>query len=515
MKWYQKVLIALGLFIVLAIIINISLNLWIQFHLPKIINKKNDSAYVITYKNLKVSFWNSSIIADEIVFVPKRAVKDTIHKEGLYGKIRGITIHNFKMWAFLFSDKLKAQSITIEAPTIVLYEKKKRDNLRESVVKPFEKIITVSDVTVHQGDLKIINFNTQKPVLSAQNINIQLDGIVVSEALLKEKIPFEFRDYAVTCDSLYYLPNEFYHISTKKVTVNKSNVAVTDFKMIPTHTRQEYVAKMKTEKDIYTLNCPSITLDNMDWGFQKDDFFVHCNSVNINEVSANIYRSKEPADDLTKKHLYNKLLRDLPFDLKVNTLKIRNSILEYEEAKSFDLGSGKLRFSHFNLTATNICSGFKKTTLPDLEIKIDCRFMNTSPLHVNWTLNVLDVSDGFNINGTLTHFDAEKIIPFTKPYLNVTTKGIIDELRFDFTGNNSRNSGEFKVEYDDLKFTVYQKDNRKKKNKLLTFVSKIFVKKDTKDRLKNVSIEVKRIPEKSFYNLLWRSIAEGLKQILV
>ena len=141
--------------------------------------------------------------------------------------------------------------------------------------------------------------------------------------------------------------------------------------------------------------------------------------------------------------------------------------------------------------------------------------MNTSPLHVNWTLNVMDVSDGFDINGTLTHFDAEKIIPFTKPYLNITTKGIIDELRFDFTGNDKRNSGEFKVEYDDLKFTVYQKDNRKKKNKLLTFVSKIFVKKDTKDKLKNVLIDVERIPEKSFYNLLWRSIAEGLKQILV
>ncbi|MGC4041112.1 MAG: hypothetical protein QM710_10095 [Flavobacterium sp.] len=218
---------------------------------------------------------------------------------------------------------------------------------------------------------------------------------------------------------------------------------------------------------------------------------------------------------MAKKHLYNKLLRDLTFDLKVDTLKIRNSVLEYEEEKSFEFGAGKLRFTKFNLTATSINSGFKKTALPDLKIRIDCRFMGDSPFHVNWKLNVMDKSDGFNINGVLTNFEAEKIIPFSKPYLNVTTKGMLDEVRFDFTGNDKMSTGEFKVKYDDLKFTVYQKDDRKKKNKLLTFVTRIFVKKDTKDRLKDADIEIERIPEKSFYNLFWRSIQEGLKKILV
>lgn len=141
--------------------------------------------------------------------------------------------------------------------------------------------------------------------------------------------------------------------------------------------------------------------------------------------------------------------------------------------------------------------------------------MNASPFVVNWKFNVMDKTDGFNINGTLTNFDAENIVAFTKPYLNVTTKGILEEVHFNFTGNDKSNSGELAVKYDDLKFTVYKKDDRKKKNKLLTFVAKIFVKKDTKDKVKNAHIEVERIPEKSFYNFLWISIAEGLKKILV
>jgi hypothetical protein len=66
-----------------------------------------------------------------------------------------------------------------------------------------------------------------------------------------------------------------------------------------------------------------------------------------------------------------------------------------------------------------------------------------------------------------------------------------------------------------LKFAVYQKDAPKKKNKFLTSIGNLFVKNDTKGKIKDTTIAVERIPEKSFFNFLWRSIAEGLKKILI
>lgn len=515
MKWYWKLLIGLGSLLVLAVILNIGLNIWINSQLPKIINRKNDSAYFITYKNLDVSMWRGYIKADQIVIVPKAALKDSINKSGIYAKVKGLEVRDFKIWDLAFSDKLKARSITVEQPKVLLYQKNEKENVRNSVVAPFEKIISVSDIYLNHGDLKIIKVKDNKAVLSVNNINFNLDGIVITEAILNDKIPFQYSNYKLSCDSLYFHPNEFYHIKTNKLTSTKSDLNIEKFQMLPTYSRKEYVAKMKTEKDIYTLLCDSVNVSKVDWGFKADDFFFHCNTVDLERVSANIYRSKEPADDLTKKHLYNKMLRDLKFDLKVDTLKVRNSILEYEEEKSTEFGAGKLTMSAFNLTATSISSGFKKTSLPDLKIKINCSFMNAAPLDVNWKFNVMDKNDGFTIVGRMKNFETEKIIPFSKPYINVTTKGIMDQVYFNFRGNDKMSSGAFKVEYDDLKFTVYKKGDPKKKNKLLTFVAKIFVKKDSKDKLKEAQIEVKRVPEKSFYNLLWVSIMEGLKKILV
>lgn len=514
MKWYGKAFIGICSLLLLVIILSIGLNLWIKFQLLKIINRENDSAYEITCKDLKISLWDSNILANEIVIVPKSALGGTIIKGGIYAKMHTLEVGHFKIWDVLFNDKIKAKSITIEQPKLILYKKNGKENIRESIAAPFDKIISVSDVFLHHGDLKIIYIKNGKAILRVHNINLKLEGILIADRILDDKIPFEFRNYTVSCDSVYYHPNPFYHIRTKKIKSSKTDLNIDHFEMIPEYSRREFVAKISKEKDLYTLRCQYVTATKMDWGFKGEDFFFHCNAVVLNEVAANIYRSKEPADNLDKKHLYNKLLRDLKFDLKVDTLKVRNSIVEYEEEKSFVDGAGKLSFSHFNLIAISICSGFKKEKLSDLKIKINCRFMKTSPLDINWKFNVMDKSDGFNINGTLTNFNAENIVPFTKPYINVKTKGIIDMVRFNFTGNDRRDSGEFAIKYDNLKFTIYKKDDRKRKNKLLTFVANIFVKKNTEQKVKETNIEVERIPEKSFYNFLWRSIAEGLKKTL-
>ena len=207
-----------------------------------------------------------------------------------------------------------------------------------------------------------------------------------------------------------------------------------NFSMVSEFNRRQFVNQLAKEKDLFTLKADDISIKNMDWGFKEDQFFFNTSNVILDKVYANIYRSKIPEDDLSKKKLYSKLLRDIPFPLKVDTLTVKNSLLEYEEEKTFEKGAGLLTFNKFNLTAVNLSSGFQKKKMPDVKIKIDCRFMNTSPMKVDWSFNVLDKSDGFNIKGSILNFDTDQISVFSKPYINATTKGILDKVYFNFTG---------------------------------------------------------------------------------
>lgn len=519
MDWKRKTGIGILIVVAVVLLLSIGVNFWIKFHLPGIIGEKNKSAYAITYKNLDYSLIDGYIKATDIIILPKAAVKDTLLKSGIYAKVHSVEIQNFKIWSVLFSDRIRAKSITVTSPEIILYKKNDKGvnpkNIKNAVVAPFEKVISVSDVYLYNGNVKIVYTKNNKAILNADNINIQLEGIVVDDATLEKKIPFYFEKYSVKCDSLYYRANAFYHFTTQKIEATKTDLKISTFKMIPEYTRREFVKKIPKEKDLFVISAKDIHVKNLDWGFKSEVLFANAHSVNLDGVSADIYRNKLPEDDLSKKYLYNKLLRDLDFNMKIDTLKVRHSLLAYEEEKSFDKGSGKLIFNKFNLTAINICSGFQQKKLPDLKIHINCQFMDISPMKVDWKLNVLDKSDGFNIKGTILNFDSKRIAAFSKPYINATTEGILNEVYFNFTGNDKGSHGKFALKYDDFKVTFYQKDDRKKKNKFLSAIGNLFVKNDSKGKVTEADVEIERIPEKSFYNLLWRSIADGLKKIFI
>jgi hypothetical protein len=97
------------------------------------------------------------------------------------------------------------------------------------------------------------------------------------------------------------------------------------------------------------LKAAKIAVRNMDLGFDEKVLFFKTNQILIDQAGANIYRSKIPEDDMSIKPLYNKLLRELPFTLKVDTLNISDSKLVYEEEKTFEKGAGMLEFTSFNL----------------------------------------------------------------------------------------------------------------------------------------------------------------------
>ncbi|WP_300566252.1 hypothetical protein [Flavobacterium sp.] len=521
MKWVKRITIGLVALSLLALILDLGLNYWISARLPRIINGKNDFPYSITYEDLDISLLNSTILAKNIYLHPKKSIEDAPIKTGIYAQIKTVEVKKFKFWNLIFNDKIKAKSITITRPKVTLYKKSESaitnsKSINSQIVAPFSKVIFVSDIYLYGGDLKIIHTQNKKNILSVANISVKLEEIVITDDILKKKIPFSYRNYAFSCDSIYYRPNQFYHILTKQIETTEKGLSVKNFEMIPEYSRREFVKIIKKEKDIYNLKADEITIQNIKWGFDAtEQFFFHTELISLHKAVANIYRSKVPPDDLSKKPLYNKLLREIPFDLKIDTLKVRNSLLEYEEEKTFEIGAGSLTFNRLNLTATNICSGFQKTKMKDLAIKINCRFMNISPMKIHWTLNVLDKTDGFNIKGSILKFPADKLTPFIKPYMNITAKGILDEVYFNFTGNDKTSKGNFGINYDDLKFTIYRENDRKKKNKFLTAIARIFTKKDTKEKVKNTAIEIERIPEKSFYNFLWRSIQEGLKKLLI
>jgi hypothetical protein len=150
-----------------------------------------------------------------------------------------------------------------------------------------------------------------------------------------------------------------------------------------------------------------------------------------------------------------------------------------------------------------------------VDIKIDCTFMETSLLSVNWGFNTADQSDRFTIAGKLNNIPAVALNAFVVPYMSVTATGTIQEMLFDFKGNPKGIGGTFKIKHKDLKVSILDKDSKQKKG-VLSAVVNIFVKSDSGKFPESVEVkDVERDPTKSFFNLFWKGIEDGLKKTLI
>ncbi|WP_163400614.1 hypothetical protein [Flavobacterium fluviatile] len=518
MSIYKKIAIGLISIFLVGIFLNIGLNYWIKKQLPIIIHEKNNTPYKINYEKIEVSLWSRNIHAETLLVNPKNEPKDS--KNGLFSKIESITIEHFNIWDLAFNDIIQAESIIINKPRVILYKKGEKllnnsKSIKTQIVEPFRKIIAVSNIYLNNGSVDVVSLDSNKPILSVKKIILKLEGILITDATLKEKIPIQYKTYALVLDSLFYRPSIFYHINIGKISTEKNFLKINNFSTLPQFNRRDFTKRLAKEKDIYTLKFDSAQIKKMNWGFKNHRFFFKANSIVINHFDANIYRGKMPKDDLSKKYLYNHLLRNIKFPLQIDTLQALKSKVVYEEEIDFSKGPGVLTFDQFNLRATNLKSGFGLKKTDDIKIKVNCVFMKASPLDVDWSFNVLDKKDSFHIQGVISNFDVRAMERFSKPHMNASFTGTFHKYRFNFYGNDNISKGNASLDYDDLKVELYRKKKPEKVAKLKSAIANLVVKNNSNDKTKTADVELERIQEKSFYNFLWRSIAESLKKILI
>ena len=518
MSIYKKIAIGVISLFLFVILTNIGLNYWIKKQLPIIVNDKNKTAYNIHYEKIEVSLFSRNINATTLLISPKNQPKDS--KNGLFSKIESITIKHFNIWDLAFNDLIQAESIIINKPRVILYKKGEKllnnsKSIKNEIIEPFRKIVAVSNIYLNDGTVDVVSLDTDKPILSLKKIILKLEGILLTDATLREKIPMRFEKYVLVCDSLYYKPSAFYAMNIGQISTEKNFLKIKKFSYLPEFSRKDFVKRLDKEKDIYTIKLDSARIEKMDWGFKNEKFFFKASSLIANHVDANIYRNKIPKDDLSKKYLYNHLLRKIKFPLQIDTIQILKSKLVYEEEIDFSKGPGILNFDRFNMQVTNLKSGFGYKKMADVKIKVNCLFMKNSPLDVNWSFNVLDLNDSFHIQGTIANFNVVAMERFTKPYINTTFTGKFNKYHFNFYGNDATAKGNATLDYEDLKVKLFKKKDREKEAKLKTAVANLLLKNDSDDKTKKANVELDRIQEKSFYNFLWRSIAESLKKILI
>ena len=480
----------------------------IPFHYKHFDIKGNNINYVSANENVKIAHLNIQPQSVDLVNISIKPTAIDPNKTSLDLTAQHLQI-KINNWEFI-NNKLKLDVGNVLVNQLNGSIKTANNlNKRKPTFEGIQFPLKVNNVVLRNSNL-VIDSKNQPLVFKDLNANIQ--QIEMNSQTIREAVPFKTGNYSLTTRDFNY-KTKFYNLSASIVKLNKNAIQVSHFVMKPTVSRAQYIRMIPTEKDLYDLKINQLNA-NGKWDLVSESKFLNVENITLNNMEAQIFRSKIPKDDVTEKPMYSQLLRSIKFPLFVRNLDIKNSLLVYEEDTKKSDGPGKLTFDHFNMNVKNLNSGKMKGKPTLVPISITCRFMNASPMNVQWSFDTYNMNDVFAISGNIADLPASRINPFIEPYLKIQATGLISDLIFDFKGSKQGINGTLKMVHENLKIAILKQTGEK--DKILSAVANIFVRTDSGIYPESVDVEgVDRDKMKSFFNLFWKGIEQGLKKTLI
>ncbi len=500
-----------------------------NFKLNDIVFDKNTVKEKIPFR-----FTNHDIEADHIYF--KADPAQAIQVEKITSKNSDIIIDGFKMLAlkkniskdvFIASANqirlLKNKSryigqklnidfagIVIDRPDIAISSPAKKSPAIKKNTTPPEFAAKIGFIQLTNGRLSRTVQNKNK--MSVGSFDIKLDGVYTDQKVLEHSIPFTVRKRDIKAKKIYLDAGKYYTFSVAGMTNSGKTTEMADLRFTPKYSRKEFSRVIAKETDLYTIAVGKVRVEDHHSSFEKNTV-IDLSRIDIDRLNCNIYHDLAPPDDNAIRYFFSKKLRDVKVPLFIKNVNLRNSELTYEENAENSNIPGKITFNKFNAQIANVNNAKIKGRPTVISTDAQFDFFGTADTKVSWKFDVKDRSDYFTIKGDIRKLSAENVNLFVRPYLNVTLDGQIDYLKFDYYGNSAGINGKFYFKYNDMYVNLLNKKG--KERKLLTKIANWFVKDDSKGEPEHVVIEKKRDPERSFFNMLWQGIMEGLKKYII
>jgi len=217
------------------------------------------------------------------------------------------------------------------------------------------------------------------------------------------------------------------------------------------------------------------------------------------------------------------VLHDMAVQFTLDSLALARAQIIYRERSpesnrvgtvSFDQISGLFR--HLSNDSTVLA------TDPHCTGDVEALFMNRGKIKVHFDFNLWDPADAFAYSGSLGPMKASVLNRATR-YLGLLTirSGNIHRLTFDFSANKQASRGQVGMRYDDLSIKILSLDElsgRLRKKGLASLVANLLVLNNNNitdtAAPRSARVTYVRDPYKSVFNLMWKSLFTGVKQIV-
>jgi Domain of Unknown Function (DUF748) len=505
----------------------------------------SDHLYRIDFKSINLNVITGSLALRDVTLIPDTAVFDSLKKKQLAPahtfelKLKKLQITRVGILTAYFKKQIEVNEILLQKPSInMVFNKvtsktdsiKDEKSLYEQLSKNF-KSVHVKSIKIVNADFDYINNTASKKIKNSikhLDININdflldsLSGNDTTRFYYTKDVSFQIAGYkSVTKDKMYTMK-----VDTVKGSTSSKKITVKGFKLIPLYNELTFARKYKIQKDRYNLSFDQVEFNGVDFTGLNTDQKLYAKSLKIGSANVEVFMSREspPPPGFDKGRNYPHMaLKRLNMPVMIDTVKLKNINVKYAEFNPASKKTGSVTFKALNgniLNVTNDSLQLSKNNhaLADLNTLL----MGTGKLDVNIDFNLTDNNGAFTYSGSLDKFDMKNLNPLSKALgLVEIESGNIQHVDFKAQGNLRSATGTMNMLYTNLKVKLLSDnidgDGTKEKGFLSFLANTILVKDENPQKgeaPRTASMTNTRINSASFFNLMWKTVFVGIKDIV-
>lgn len=512
----------------------------IRNEIESMVRNKSNGLYALSYDSLKLdevagnlSLTNISLAYDSVQYsslLDRNEAPPTLVKI----KIPQITVQGVQTPRALLNKEIVGKKLTITNPIIqIIYTNAGRDSAR--YLPPNEvyrqvlgnlEMIKIDTLEINGAEIATSNLKSGKTNVEFKNTSVHLFDLALDERSAAEPARILFaKQMVLACEKISF-PSEDrpYNYVFDSLTLNSitQTGSAKRIRIIPLLNENAFVKSLPAQDDRFDFTIHNIRLKNLDVR-QLFNEKIYTDSVLISSASFKIYRDLSiPRDKQNRVGRYpHQLLAKLPITVNAKKLILSNAFVEYKEKSAISGQSGKVQFHKVYASFTNVTNDKEAVKANNvMTAAMSTRFLDKTPLKVEWRFYLQHPRGRFDVKGNLGAIAVKDVNPLTEPMGPAKMEsGQVKSLSFNLEGNDHGAGGTVKMLYNDLKFSLLEKDKGKKeldKKTVASFVANIVVKNNNPSRNSEpprvMNIHFDRDKNRSIFHLVWKSIFKGIKE---
>jgi len=543
-KYWKKALLTIGVILLLVVgtawYFSLQWNKQVRLQLRSYVQEMSDSLYTLQYADLHLNLLTGSLSLYKVSLVRDSAIYKKLQQQHkaprfLYTfSADQVNLRYFKTLRYFRHKELSASALELHNPSVILelnslnIDTTVHKNAYQNINKKIHSLY-LSTLLLDNINLKYTYVKKDSGLIITQlsQLKVHIKDFLIDSIALNDPTRFLYaRNYEIALkDYKYRTPDSLYwmHVRDVNYSAAEQTLTIGQFSVDPRYNKHEFDIRAKTQRDRYDVQLNNITLYKLQPRLLLEQQVLWANKLAIATANVNIYHNRmlpmPPGNKLGQ--FPNQLLLKLALPIYIDTLIGRQAELSYTEINPKTQEAGKITFSHLHGTFRNITNidtiiARNSHFIADM----DAVLMNTGKLKARFDFSLKDNSGAFAVSGQVKSMDGKELNPILKPLGQIEIKSCrIDDVTFHMNGNEKGAAGEVTFLYSDLKVNILKKEegtHEYKKKGLISLFANALVIKDSNPAKGETRVghpHFTRDPQKSFFNLVWKTLLTGLKEV--